>query len=113
MKKSIFAVMSAIWATGAIAHSPLDATLPADEAIVAKAPSEIILDFKGDIRLTRVTMSYAEDTSVDLDLSGHDGFISDYTIPLEAMGRGDYVIAWRGLGDDGHALNGTFTFTVE
>ena len=113
MKKSIFAGMIAIWATGAIAHSPLDATLPADAAIVAEAPSEIILDFKGNIRLTRVTMSYAQETSVDLDLSGHDGFISDYTIPLEAMGRGDYVIAWRGLGDDGHALNGTFTFTVE
>jgi len=29
------------------------------------------------------------------------------------MGTGNYLIEWRGLGGDGHALNGTFSFTVE
>jgi methionine-rich copper-binding protein CopC len=29
------------------------------------------------------------------------------------MGAGVYFVKWRGLGADGHALNGTFSFTVE
>ena len=113
MKNILLAGMIGIWATSAMAHSPLDSTTPANEAIVAEAPSEIALDFKGNIRLTRMEMTYADNPSVSLDLSGHDGFISDYAVPMDAIGRGVYVIEWRGLGDDGHALNGTFKFTVE
>ena len=71
------------------------------------------MDFKGDIRLTRVSMTHAEHPSVDLDLDGFDGFISDYAIPLQSMESGVYLIEWRGLGADGHALNGSLSFTVE
>ena len=113
MKNILLAAMIGIWATSAMAHSPLDSTTPANEATITEALSEIALDFKGNIRLTRMKMTYADNPSVNLDLSGHDGFISDYSVPMATMGSGIYVIEWRGLGDDGHALNGTFKFTVE
>lgn len=113
MKKILLAGLIGVWATGAMAHSPLNGTTPANEAVVAEVPTDVLLDFKGDIRLTRVTMTHADHAGVDLDLSGHDGFIPEYAIPMQAMGSGDYVIDWRGLGVDGHALNGTFTFNVE
>jgi methionine-rich copper-binding protein CopC len=29
------------------------------------------------------------------------------------MGAGKYVVKWRGLGGDGHALKGIFSFTVD
>jgi methionine-rich copper-binding protein CopC len=29
------------------------------------------------------------------------------------MGEGIYRIEWRGLGADGHAMQGAFTFTVD
>jgi methionine-rich copper-binding protein CopC len=48
-----------------------------------------------------------------MDVSGHVGFIKDYVIPIEGMGLGIYIINWRGLGADGHALNGKFSFMVE
>ena len=41
------------------------------------------------------------------------GFTKRYQIPFEAVGVGKYLIEWRGLGEDGHALNGNFSFTVE
>lgn len=113
MKNILLAGMIVIWGTAAMAHSPLDTTLPANEATVAEMPSEIRLDFKDDIRLTRLTMTHAEHENVDLDLTGNSGFISDYAVPMQSMGSGIYVIDWRGLGADGHALNGTFSFTVE
>lgn len=113
MKQIIFTAMVGLWATGAFAHSPLKATVPANESTVAEVPSEIVMDFKGDIRLTRVSITHAEHPSVDLDLDGFDGFISDYAIPLQSMESGVYLIEWRGLGADGHALNGSLSFTVE
>ncbi|NSX53328.1 copper resistance CopC family protein [Parasulfitobacter algicola] len=113
MKQILLTAMIGLWTTGAIAHSPLETTTPANEATVAEVPSEVIMDFKGNIRLTRVSMTHAETHTVDLDLDSFDGFISGYAIPLQAMGSGEYVIEWRGLGADGHALNGSFSFTVE
>lgn len=113
LKQIVLTAMMGFWATGAFAHSPLAVTIPANESIVAEVPSEISMDFKGDIRLTRVSMAHADHPSVDLDLDGFDGFISDYAIPLQSMGSGVYLIEWRGLGADGHTMNGSFSFTVE
>lgn len=113
MMKILFAGLMGVWATSAVAHSPLESTTPPDEAVVAQAPADVLLDFKGAIRLTRVTMTHADHEGVDLDLSGHKGFITNYAIPIEAMGSGTYSIAWRGLGIDGHALDGAFAFVVQ
>jgi methionine-rich copper-binding protein CopC len=113
MKNALLAGMIVVWATAALAHSPLEATTPTDRAIITEVPSEVLLEFKDDMRLTRMTMTHADHAGVDLDISGHDGFISDYAIPMQSMGSGDYVIEWRGLGDDGHAMTGTFSFSVE
>lgn len=111
MTRPILTGLMLLWASSAFAHSPLEITVPANEAIVAEVPNEIVLDFKGNIRLTRVTMTHAVHEA-DLDLEGFSGFISDYTIPIQSMGAGTYQIEWRGLGDDGHPMNGTFSFTV-
>lgn len=113
MKNLLLAGMIGIWATSALAHSPLDRTTPANEAVVAEAPTEVLLDFKGNIRLTRVTMTHAGKHSVEMDLGNQTAFTQEFALPLVDLGAGEYVIAWRGLGDDGHALNGTFSFTVE
>lgn len=113
MKTILLAGIIGIMATSAMAHSPLSGTTPANETVITEAPTEVILNFKGEIRLTRLSMTHAGTHSVDLDLSAFKGFVSDYAVPLEAMGDGTYVIDWRGLGADGHAMNGTFSFVVE
>ena len=113
MKNILLAGIMALAANGALAHTPFNATTPADEATIAAAPSELVLNFKGEVRLTKVSMTHAAMHSVDLDLSGNKGFISDYTLPMEGMGNGAYVIDWRGLGKDGHPMKGSFTFTVQ
>lgn len=113
MKTILLAGMIGIWATGAMAHSPLDATTPANEATVTEMPTEVLMDFKGDIRLTRVSITHADTHSMDMDLGEQTAFTQEFALPMHDMGAGVYVIEWRGLGVDGHALNGTFSFTVE
>lgn len=99
-------------ATSAFAHSPLEATEPVNGAVVASVPTELFLDFKKDIRLTRVTMTHADSTSADMDLGDSKGFTDKFTIPLQDFGPGVYSFEWRGLGDDGHPMTDTFSFTV-
>lgn len=114
MKRTLLTVLIAFLSgTAAIAHSLLETTLPAHEAALTDAPTEIVMNFTSGIRLTRVSMTHGDETRVDLNLSEFRDFISDYVISLEPMGIGAYLVEWRGLGDDGHALNGSFAFTVE
>ena len=113
MKTFLRAGMIGIWATGAMAHSPLDGTTPTNEAIVTEMPTEVLMDFKGNVRLTRVSITLANKHSMDMDLGEQSAFTQEFTLPMHDMGAGVYVVEWRGLGDDGHALNGTFSFTVE
>ncbi len=113
MKNFLRAGMIGLWATSATAHSVLDGTIPANNAIVVAVPSEVLLDFKGDIRLTRVAMSHAGTDSVDIDLGDQTSFMKEFTLPLPDMGNGEYLFEWRGLGTDGHVMNGTFGFIVD
>lgn len=113
MKQVFFAILFGIMGTIAGAHSPLAVTEPADEAIIAKAPETLQLQFKSDIRLTRVTVVYQEGDAVDLDLAEQTSFTTDHTLTFPDLGAGTYVITWRGLASDGHAQNGTFGFVVK
>ncbi|KIN72711.1 putative copper resistance protein CopC [Sulfitobacter guttiformis KCTC 32187] len=113
MKNILLAGLVAFWATGAVAHSAMDETTPAHEAVLPEAPSEVVMNFLHDIRLTRVSMTHADQPAVDLDLSAYKGMEIDFTVPMQAMGSGTYVIDWRGLGADGHAMTGSFNFVVE
>ena len=113
MKKILLASMIGMWATGAMAHSPLDGTTPANETIVTEMPSEVLMDFKGDIRLTRVSISQADTDATEMDLGDQTAFTQEFALPMHDMGAGEYVVEWRGLGSEGQALNGTFSFTVE
>lgn len=117
MKNILLAVAVGLWTTAAIAHSPLKATTPADKSIVAEMPLEVVLNFKNTIRLTRVVMANADKPGIILDLEGNKKFLSEHRIPVPPtvppMGSGSYVIEWRGLGADGHALKGSFDFSVK
>ncbi|MGH1459812.1 MAG: copper resistance CopC family protein [Paracoccaceae bacterium] len=113
MRNILLAGVIGIWATGAMAHSPLDGTTPANQATVSEMPAQVRLNFKGDIRLTRVSITHADTNSTDMDLGDQTAFMQEFALPMHDMGAGVYVIEWRGLGADGHALNGTFSFTVE
>ena len=45
MQRILIAGLIVMWASVAIAHSPLKSTTPANEAIIAQVPDEVRLDF--------------------------------------------------------------------
>jgi methionine-rich copper-binding protein CopC len=113
MKNFLISIIICFWATIAIAHSPLDQTTPANEDIITELPTEILMKFKADIRMTRVSISYEGDESTKIDLGDQTNFMQEFSLPIYDMGKGAYLVEWRGLSADGHALNGAFSFIVE
>lgn len=101
------------FSTPVLAHSPLEKTSPNDGAKVEAAPSEIGFVFKRNLRLTKVTATLVDAEALKLDLAGLTKFATEFAVPFTATGSGEYVIEWRGLGDDGHVQKGTFSFTVD
>lgn len=113
MKKLMTLALISTLATGAFAHSRVDTTTPENGAALAEAPTEIRFNFAAEIRLTRVDMIHQDHPAVRLDLGDQTSFDRVFALPLHGMGEGIYRIEWRGLGVDGHAMQGAFTFTVD
>ena len=113
MKKIITLALMVALPSGVLAHSKVEETTPANGATITAVPAEIGLNFSKDIRLTRIELAHEEHSAVSLDLGEQTSFGQEFTIPLPSNGTGTYVIEWRGLGEDGHAMQGEFSFTVE
>lgn len=113
--KRLFAtlVVSSLLSWNAFAHSPLQVTSPNDGATLDAMPTEVTFTFKRKMRLTKVTSLYNGSEITSLDLNGQTSFATKFQIPFLGDGIGEYTIEWRGLGDDGHAQQGSFVFTVE
>ena len=113
MKKFTTIVLASFFATAAAAHSPVQSTTPINASVVAEVPAEVSIRFANDIRLTRVDMTHENHPTVVLDLGEQTSFATDYSVELDGMGSGAYVIEWRGLGADGHPMSGDFSFSVD
>jgi len=112
MKIVIAAIVSSVFASGAFAHSKVNTTAPANQAELAEVPAQIDLGFAKKVRLTKVEVTHESDPTIPVDLVGQTSFERAFTLPLQDMGVGTYHIEWRGLGMDGHAMQGDFTFEV-
>ena len=104
------AFLSGTWA---YAHSKMGASMPADGETLTSAPTKIVLNFSDKLRLTKVEASHSGGDMQDFDLGDHTSFTESFTLPMEPMGAGTYEVEWRGLGIDGHSMQGSFSFKVE
>lgn len=110
MKRILLASLFLVLAAGALAHSKLGASIPADGAVLAKMPKEIVLTFSKRLRLTRVRIT--RDGGKAVDLKAAKSFHTRFAIPMKGAGNGAYRVEWRGLAADGHAMRGAFSFRV-
>jgi len=94
-------------------HSKVNLTVPENEAILSAAPEIVELRFANKIRMIKIEMTHLEHPTVQLDLGDQKSFATEFEVPMIQMGGGEYVIQWRGLGIDGHVMNGEFMFVVE
>ncbi len=104
--------MTALGAAPAIAHSPLERSVPADAEQLAAPPSEVLLVFRQPIEELGAALEVdGPDGRLDLD-----GLLVDerrLSQPLpEDLAAGEYAVLWRVTSADGHPVDGRLSFSV-
>lgn len=103
---------SAVLSSLVLAHSSTKITIPENEAILDEVPETISIQMTNKIRLIKVEMQLEDHAIIEIDISEYKEFQTEFTLPIKSQGAGVYGITWRALGDDGHPVKGSFTFTV-
>ena len=91
-------------------HTQLSSSVPANDALLEEAPTEIVLTFSEVVRLTAVTLEHDEE-SQPLEVSVADA-TKEFTVGLPELEPGDYVVQWRALSEDTHVVSGEIRFSI-
>lgn len=111
------ALLAAVAATPALAHSDVTSTSPAKGATLTRTPAQMAVTFSdavGTAGKMTVTRNGAGNLVKSARISPKNG--RTVLIRLKRPGAkkqaGTYKLTWRVTGADGHALRGTVTFRV-
>jgi methionine-rich copper-binding protein CopC len=101
----------------ALAHPTLVSSSPASGAILPLSPTELRLVFSKSVQadLSSVTLSGpAIQAAVVLPAPAQPAGFGKVLVTrvLRALPPGIYVVGWRAAGNDGHAVKGSFSFTI-
>lgn len=118
MKKSLaLAATAALFATPAFAHAHLLQETPAAKAVVAAAPTQLLLKFSEgvQIKFTGVTIIGPDKQAVKQGTESVDPKTGTIlTVPLAGtLASGIYTVTWHALSTDGHKTHGAYSFTVK
>jgi len=116
MKKiSMVLVSSALWLGASVlfAHTDLANSNPGDGAVLNEAPHMIELNFTGNVRLLRFSMSGGDDQAVTTDFSPSAAEQSHFSVALPPLEQDSYSVKWAIMGGDGHLVEKSFGFTVD
>jgi len=109
-------VASLAWGSPVSAHGQLDSSSPAPAAVLETAPSEISLDFNEPVTpVARSIEIYNQDGQRivlgEALLSPDDPSVL-IAKDVPAIPDGLYVVAWRAVSNDGHAIEGAYSFQI-
>ena len=128
MYRNLLLTILVILPMAANAHSPLSASTPKDGEVLNVPPGEIVMEFKSPAKLIKVELMKVKrnqgNSFFGALFGGDDGeplplgksFLMSMNkrqiIPMPSLARGDYLLLWRAMGEDGHVIKGELTFKV-
>jgi hypothetical protein len=95
------------------AHAQLVSADPAKDATVAKAPTTVTLVFSEQLNpdFTTIVVSDSARQRIPAGDPVVQGVNGTLTLS-QALGNGAYTVAYRVVSNDGHTVQGSYTFTV-
>lgn len=97
----------------ASAHARLLRTLPADGAVLARAPRAVVVQFDDTVRSDGKSTAVANASGDPVTAGEARARGRTLTIPLRAhLPRGDYSVRWSIVSDDGHHEVGVLAFSA-
>ena len=110
----IGAIASLAWAPRALAHAELESSTPASDAVLRRAPSQVVLRFSEPLETAFASVRVYDGGARRVD----DGRTTRPDPAAVAVGllpdlrRGTYTVAWRVVSEDSHPISGAFVFHV-
>jgi methionine-rich copper-binding protein CopC len=104
----------ASFARASALHLHLEKSEPSDSAVVTAQPAALKLWFSEPTQaaLTKITLTRGADTIPLARLTrGSEAKAPTVATIARPLVAGAYVVSWRTMGKDGHAVNGTFRFS--
>lgn len=93
------------------AHNVLKSSVPADGAALESSPSELALEFNGQVRLVKLSLKNGEE-EVEVGFKPDLTAASSFAIPVPELAPGAYALEFSIIGADGHIVAGHFNFGV-
>ena len=94
----------------AFAHTSLVSSVPAADASVS-TPAALTLTFGGQVSLLRLTV-VGPAGEVDIGFTARTEPLAQHEVKLPPLPAGRYVVDWTIVGEDGHSISKSFSFTV-
>ena len=96
----------------AYAHASKQGTRPADGAVLTAPPETVGMTFDMAMRVTLVSLTDQDGKAYDLAREDDMQPVTVFDAIPPALPVGTYTVDWRGLADDGHPMQGSFSFVV-
>ncbi|MGQ4277256.1 copper resistance CopC family protein [Pseudidiomarina sp. E22-M8] len=110
----VLLVISFFYSACVQAHVDLVSSIPMEGSALTKAPSQITLNFSGEVRLAKVMLHMDNGKMISLDFAMSMKPDDNYTIAIkDELGAGDYTVNWVAMGGDSHKISGDFSFKVK
>ncbi|HAW93643.1 MAG: copper resistance protein CopC [Rheinheimera sp.] len=110
--KFLLPLVALFFAGQVLAHVHLTQTVPADKAMLTQTPDTLILNFSGPVRLTKISLTDADNTSVEFGFTPSASASEQFSWALPVLQSGNYQVSWIALGADGHKMSGDFSFML-
>lgn len=104
--------LAMVVAVPGLAHSPMKSSTPASGATVQSAPEALQVSFDRPVIFTNVEVSQ-DGEEVPIAFERSTKATEDHSVPMPSLSDGKYTVSWSALSpEDGHTMQGTFSFTV-
>lgn len=97
----------------AYAHSTKEKTEPGDGSVLSASPSSIGMTFDMPMRVTMIKLTNSDGDEHEITRTDNMVPLTDFTASPESLEPGKYTVKWRGLAEDGHAMEGSFSFMIQ
>lgn len=109
---ALAALLTLVTPTQVWAHTSLTASAPANGQTVT-AVNQLNLEFGAPLRLMSVSLKDDAGQDVALNFKRSNTAQARFVVPTNApLAAASYQVFWMGMGDDGHKIEGNFSFIV-
>ncbi len=103
----------AVEAPSAHAHAMLEASEPAEGAVLSSAPRQVTIRFNEPSRITALRLVNEDGQEIGIRRDANRATATSATATVTGpLAPGGYRVQWRAMGPDGHVMSGTVHFTV-